>query len=154
MPLQWSHGILAMESPDAAPPAGMDQSLQWSHGILAMESRLNAFGSCQQIVASMEPWHFSHGEIARNALTSINEAASMEPWHFSHGESMAVLRVFTLTVLQWSHGILAMERRSTAPFCACGVRLQWSHGILAMERQNNDSAFWANFQCFNGAMAF
>ena len=60
--------------------------LQWSHGILAMESMLNAAGTSHQTYASMEPWHFSHGEEVCN-----NWPIRRVQW------------------LQWSHGILAME---------------------------------------------
>ena len=35
--LQWSHGILAMESRDSRRNSSQPHMLQWSHGILAME---------------------------------------------------------------------------------------------------------------------
>ena len=37
--------------------------------------------------ASMEPWHFSHGEGAVDERGRPPDIASMEPWHFSHGEN-------------------------------------------------------------------
>ena len=39
--------------------------------------------------ASMEPWHFSHGEWLQVDHHRTNNHASMEPWHFSHGEPQA-----------------------------------------------------------------
>ena len=102
----------------------------------------------------------------------------MEPWHFSHGEPVITLGAAPLARLQWSHGILAMER---ARGCAPGLTiygLQWSHGILAMERRDprqflrharrasmepwhfshgeHDVLLWKNdsLTSFNGAMAF
>ena len=63
------------------------------------------------LAASMEPWHFSHGEQADLSLFGWEERASMEPWHFSHGEGVLLdARAPALQRLQWSHGILAMER--------------------------------------------
>ena len=35
--------------------------LQWSHGILAMDSLDRIYAKLEELVASMEPWHFSHG---------------------------------------------------------------------------------------------
>ena len=82
----------------------------------------------------MEPWHFSHGEPWSSSAAGSWSRASMEPWHFSHGESLfRAFRIKSRNPLQWSHGILAMERcrlRLREPW-ACS--LQWSHGILAME---------------------
>ena len=58
----------------------------------------------------------------------------MEPWHFSHGEPEQRMGETFRHVLQWSHGILAMESsRSDGVVYLIGT-LQWSHGILAMER--------------------
>ena len=60
--------------------------LQWSHGILAMERLPNVRTPSTSVNASMEPWHFSHGEMDHEDVFEIPEDASMEPWHFSHGE--------------------------------------------------------------------
>ena len=66
---------------------------------------------------------------------NVDLDASMEPWHFSHGEGYPKLRLkLTLKLLQWSHGILAMESsRGIRDLWATVETLQWSHGILAME---------------------
>ena len=40
--------------------------------------------------ASMEPWHFSHGEPPGHDAADMTDAASMEPWHFSHGEGVRI----------------------------------------------------------------
>ena len=103
----------------------------------------------------------------------------MEPWHFSHGETeMNPFNQATKHGLQWSHGILAMERsyahgyhaqRQAAsmepwhfshgeirnPYASgCGTsRLQWSHGILAMESPGRARTLPGR-PGFNGAMAF
>ena len=59
----------------------------------------------------------------------------MEPWHFSHGEvDNQGIPVMLVVVLQWSHGILAMERTLFGKIGSLYDALQWSHGILAMER--------------------
>ena len=61
--LQWSHGILAMESAMTGEyPTKPLPMLQWSHGILAMERRGSVGQLADYVAASMEPWHFSHGE--------------------------------------------------------------------------------------------
>ena len=58
----------------------------------------------------------------------------MEPWHFSHGEGgLGGGPWYDVTMLQWSHGILAMESGVGAPYPVPPASLQWSHGILAME---------------------
>ena len=58
-------------------------------------------------------------------------------------------------LLQWSHGILAMESVFGNTRSETGAALlQWSHGILAMERcrVNVGVSIWSSG--FNGAMAF
>ena len=56
-PWHFSHGeMLAQEL------LGEVEGLQWSHGILAMESNRETVCSLVAGSASMEPWHFSHGE--------------------------------------------------------------------------------------------
>ena len=62
--LQWSHGILAMESWNSELDKSSGSMLQWSHGILAMERCSKRLTAVIQQGASMEPWHFSHGEEA------------------------------------------------------------------------------------------
>ena len=84
--LQWSHGILAMESKRRSEAAYGTPMLQWSHGILAMESRKGLHQFINAENASMEPWHFSHGENIVSVALDYGRKASMEPWHFSHGE--------------------------------------------------------------------
>ena len=85
--LQWSHGILAMESGAGNSFEAGAVMLQWSHGILAMERSHRLDGRRNRASASMEPWHFSHGEFAPGLYQGhYPELASMEPWHFSHGE--------------------------------------------------------------------
>ena len=62
----------------------------------------------------MEPWHFSHGEPPVHFPKGDFMNASMEPWHFSHGERAQAIPVYVIhAVLQWSHGILAMESHTT-----------------------------------------
>ena len=53
--------------------------------------------------------------------------------------------------LQWSHGILAMDRWNFAyALLTLASVLQWSHGILAMdsalERIDADRAAWASME--------
>ena len=59
--LQWSHGILAMDRRPAAGLGPIPGTLQWSHGILAMDRWLDLYLLHKHAEASMEPWHFSHG---------------------------------------------------------------------------------------------
>ena len=139
--------------------------LQWSHGILAMERLLAYAPRWRRRIASMEPWHFSHGEEKPPTPTSSNcdplqwshgilamesiatadalypyMPASMEPWHFSHGERAIRIRLGREPcVLQWSHGILAMERKDAPTWRDHCRLLQWSHGILAMESRSFQS---------------
>ena len=47
--------------------------------------------------ASMEPWHFSHGELQNDDVDTLGFQASMEPWHFSHGEMSLDLALVTDT---------------------------------------------------------
>ena len=84
---------------------------------------------------SMEPWSFSHGNMAAAGAWLVHfvrlqwshgplametqvridygtpeYGPSMEPWSFSHGNSGSTSRDYTrLVFLQWSHGPLAME---------------------------------------------
>ena len=129
--LQWSHGILAMESSPGLNRGPSASWLQWSHGILAMESlRYNP-------------------DMAREKM------ASMEPWHFSHGEGRHGRRAETAGgMLQWSHGILAMERcgrrgiRTGWP-CASMEPWHFSHGEVQPPGRQSE-----HLHRFNGAMAF
>ena len=107
--LQWSHGILAMERAQANSQARIPAALQWSHGILAMESTVPA--STPSLIS---PLQWSHGILAMesaHAQAPGNRTgnASMEPWHFSHGEMGGPCATLAGKPLQWSHGILAME---------------------------------------------
>ena len=80
--------------------------------------------------------------------------ASMEPWHFSHGEPDGPFQRTASVALQWSHGILAMERIAAVgpkdPRLRASMEpWHFSHGELG--------AAWPNPKPrgrFNGAMAF
>ena len=79
----------------------------------------------------------------------------MEPWHFSHGElNQEPASGIAGIVLQWSHGILAMESSPTIRNGINARALQWSHGILAMERATSHHRDDVRYSRFNGAMAF
>ena len=64
---------------------------------------------------------------------------------------MRVLRHKDL--LQWSHGILAMDSTGVHFQASKDFKLQWSHGILAMDRAR-PTCLAGPTNCFNGAMAF
>ena len=86
--------------------------------------------ACADGMASMEPWHFSHGEDPFPAAKRRGLIASMEPWHFSHGESGSYDRP------------LHASRASMEPW-------HFSHG------ESDGYACWAAWRAgFNGAMAF
>ena len=55
--------------------------------------------------------------------------------------------------LQWSHGILAMDRALLYGAAELAGMLQWSHGILAMDSRESLLTSLILI-CFNGAMAF
>ena len=76
-PWHFSHG----EARRASGRTSATSGLQWSHGILAMESCLACRPATTLATASMEPWHFSHGEMLHA------ERLSMEPMllQWSHG---------------------------------------------------------------------
>ena len=57
----------------------------------------------------------------------------MEPWPFSHGNLTSCSVPALETVLQWSHGPLAMETHPKIIVRLGLLILQWSHGPLAME---------------------
>ena len=103
----------------------------------------------------MEPWHFSHGELRDGGVSWRLIAASMEPWHFSHGElSVSVLEALADAKLQWSHGILAMERmiRDMADIWDDMASMEpwhFSHGESASDTPTAHTP-----SSFNGAMAF
>ena len=113
--LQWSHGILAMESGIATALSTRLVTLQWSHGILAMERCRPRESIPLRTLASMEPWHFSHGEFDVLVGRGRCIVASMEPWHFSHGElglwaPRPKPRVASMEPWHFSHGELTMRR--------------------------------------------
>ena len=57
-------------------------------------------------------------------------------------------------MLQWSHGILAMDSTAALDRFVPSGRLQWSHGILAMDRSISRLDLIREKDGFNGAMAF
>ena len=81
-----------------------------------MESKWTAQTLHLRLKASMEPWHFSHGEDQRDHVVAQDRHASMEPWHFSHGELQG--RPFgagrtpaSMEPWHFSHGEVSKQRR-------------------------------------------
>ena len=176
--LQWSHGLPAMDTrdhrnvPGAAQAASMEP---WppSHGYASG----NVPSCCGRPGASMEPWPPSHGYHNPPPLIPGQKVASMEPWPPSHGYLDAEGMAHHPFVLQWSHGLPAMDtarraRRQTSQSRASMEPWPPSHGypgsplpVTAIRPGFNGamaSQPWIRLtsgsprmggSCFNGAMA-
>ena len=82
----------------------------------------------------MEPWPFSHGYDDGRAAAEVDHVPSMEPWPFSHGYMASFLPADRdLNLLQWSHGLSAMDTTIYRRSLQNRHGLQWSHGLSAMD---------------------
>ena len=156
--LQWSHGLPAMDTSIG----GVDRAgwtyLQWSHGLPAMDTELKTAANRTGIAPSMEPWPPSHGYYTSDTKTVCGIYPSMEPWPPSHGYpdgrnrnraaagpsmepwppshgyiAIHAGRTVQTDILQWSHGLPAMDTLTTNwPLIPQWI-LQWSHGLPAMD---------------------
>ena len=61
--LQWSHGILAMDSSTRQSINSLDVALQWSHGILAMDR-----GALRVLEPDADGLQWSHGILAMDSF--------------------------------------------------------------------------------------
>jgi|GEM_PF-4291719 len=86
IPLQWSHGDVAMEIGLLGIFGGMAADLQWSHGDVAMEILGDLCLEVSLTIPSMEPWRCSHGDPRQKEVPELQEPPSMEPWRCSHGD--------------------------------------------------------------------
>ena len=120
----------------------MNEWLQWSHGLSAMDTRLIRALRLQSQLASMEPWPFSHGyEEVPDPVAPRLSPASMEPWPFSHGYVQVGDNWYRSLLLQWSHGLSAMDTGNIKPDKAKSSELQWSHGLSAMDTRFRCASF-------------
>jgi len=157
--LQWSHGLLTMETHRVRVIGCRLARLQWSHGLLTMETGDKVCVSCVFVFASMEPRSFDHGNLlllSRARCTRF--LASMEPRSFDHGNRNyynGVINLYTASMepRSFDHGncsqrdganmkyVASMEPRSfdhgNKPIAirveGQATELQWSHGLLTME---------------------
>ena len=60
---------------------------------------------------------------------SFNGATAFQPWKDADDD----WRSDTAIVLQWGHGVSAVERRSPPCSPPPSVELQWGHGVSAVE---------------------
>ena len=80
----------------------------------------------------------------------------MEPQRCSRGDLKAVADPCGWMILQWSHGVAAVE---TTPLYASAARVtvfQWSHGVAAVETIHSSSrspAMGASLQWSHGVAA-
>ena len=135
-PLQRSHDLSAMDTAAAAArPDGLHQfSMEpWplSHGYPPGPKRTKIARS----IPSMEPWPLSHGYLAVGGFGQGVFFPSMEPWPLSHGYwprwprwSWAARWTFNgaMASQPWIQDFLIYKRTET-------VVLQWSHGLSAMD---------------------
>ena len=132
--------------------------LQWGHGLAAVEG-FNSFsvGGCGRR-ASMGPRPCGRGRRRRSARACRADPASMGPRPCGRGRLRALRAKLRLLMLQWGHGLAAVEGASTRatsstsgagfngatalrPWKVGGASvvkatvgsLQWGHGLAAVE---------------------
>ena len=133
--LQWSHGLSAMDTvymPGLVTPCLM--YLQWSHGLSAMDTLRIEASFTEQFKPSMEPRPLSHGylpkPLSKETLNDpFNGATASQPWIPARRPRQRV----AATILQWSHGLSAMDTKIAAGSILPDAALQWSHGLSAMD---------------------
>jgi len=121
--------------PPRALPYGQKDMLQWGHGISAVEVCILSTTVTVFSWASMGPRHFSRGSQSLTTSTCrlrkcFNGATAFQPWKWCVGD---VLSVNAQTMLQWGHGISAVEVPTEEQAHIAAVLLQWGHGISAVE---------------------
>ena len=116
--------------------SGMDAGvcLQWSRGLPAAESRKHALSQRHVIAPSMEPRPSSRGEQHLHRQPEQHLQPSMDPRPSSRGEWLPGFPTFVpFSILQWSRGLPAAERRQPAKRRTDLRSLQWSRGLPAAE---------------------
>ena len=83
---------------------------------------------------SKEPRPFSHGyktppRRATPSSPTFNGAMAFQPWILRY----AAIELVILRMLQWSHGLSAMDTGARPGSRRGGHELQWSHGLSAMD---------------------
>ena len=92
---------------------------------------------------SMEPRPCSRGNCARPAQSRtqtapFNGATALQPWK----RNPALYPVLEPIILQWSHGLAAVETAQWISTVAITAALQWSHGLAAVETSCGRSWGW------------
>ena len=108
--LQWSHDVIAVETPRAAAPLKRDSSLQWSHDVIAVET-------IDRCITS------------RCADQCFNGATTSPPWK----TTVDCRKRLILRRLQWSHDVIAVEGPEGSADRGRLRLLQWSHDVTAVE---------------------
>ena len=155
MTLQWSHGLSAMDTCSLCfSSSAILAFLQWSHGLSAMDTPGRRLLGLDDPLPSMEPWPLSHGYQVATAMDAEEGDPSMEPWPLSHGYVAACSTApGSCAILQWSHGLSAMDTSHTCGSTRNTLALQWSHGLSAMDTPYPPSRAPDVRSSFNGAMA-
>ena len=134
IPLQWSHGLSAMDT---------GYVIWWCHSTLTFNGAMasqpwmhpgGTIGFRYYNEPSMEPWPLSHGYRSDSALHRcgwhpFNGAMASQPW-IRHPRPPCKVRPASL---QWSHGLSAMDTMGKEAICHSRQSLQWSHGLSAMD---------------------
>ena len=126
-PLQWGHGLSAVEIGFSSDRPNGRRELQWGHGLSAVEIRPHLREHRVGFLASMGPRPFSRGNEPRpTAARDLHAGASMGPRPFSRGNDSAPTRFrISWGRLQWGHGLSAVEIR-------CGFCLLALHHLASM----------------------
>ena len=110
--LQWGHGIIAVETVDDCVVGCLGHQLQWGHGIIAVETskstNMRRVSGCFNGATASSPW--KHGNVIC-LVPSIK--ASMGPRHHRRGNERIEGKIDKLILLQWGHGIIAVETDRT-----------------------------------------
>ncbi len=127
--LQWSHGVAAVETPGGA--GNRSGPGRCFNGATASPPWKPAggidFGTIAS--ASMEPRRRRRGNRCRRNGDADPDAASMEPRRRRRGNSWRRRCTSAVALLQWSHGVAAVETRKS--FCRSLARFGGFNGATA-----------------------
>ena len=143
--LQWGHGLGAVETVDIHATFRTELKLQWGHGLGAVETdgiarkahRRKGFNGA----TAWEPWR----PLPFRRQRVIDGLASMGPRLGSRGDGLpSTLLGYPVIVLQWGHGLGAVETSAIQSTTCFTNLLQWGHGLGAVE--THDMSDWTPSQ--------
>ena len=95
------------------------------------------------------PWNLNSPPRSGHPPSGFNGATASLPWNLLGSPTLR----FGQLLLQWGHGISAVESPNQSIAANATSALQWGHGISAVESARTPGSRSSSCSCFNGATA-